>query len=65
MRAFVVSVPALIVGLFFGYLLLELVGTLLFAGVSVLSIGQILWRVAFVCAGVALIVGVLIRSASR
>ena len=65
MRVFVVMVLVLIVGLLVRYLLLELVGTLLFAGVSVLSTGQILWRVAFVCAGVALIVGVLIRSASR
>ena len=65
MRTFVVIVFALIGGLFIGYLLLELVGTLLFAGVSVLGTDQILWRVALVCAAIALIVGVLIRSRSR
>ena len=65
MRTPVATVLTLIVVLLVGFLLLDLVGILLSGSVSMLGTGQLLWRVAFVCAGVAAIVGVLVRSRSR
>jgi hypothetical protein len=65
MRAFVVTLLVLIVGLFVGLALLDLVNILMFTRASAHSIGEILWRVALAGAGVALIVGVLLRGRSR
>jgi len=63
MRPFVVTLFVLIVGLFVGLALLDLVNILMFTRASAHSIGKIFSRVAL--AGVTLIVGVLPRGKSR
>ena len=65
MRVFVVSLVVVLVGLFIGLVLLDLVNILTFTRASARSAGDIFLRVALAGAGVALIVGVLLRTRSR
>ncbi len=65
MRTAAEVVGILLVGVFVGYLLVEIAGIVLVARDSVVGIGQILWRLAFVCLGVALIANVLARHRAR
>jgi hypothetical protein len=65
MRTFVVNLLTVIVGLFVGFVLFELVAILLSGHPTEAGVEKILIRLAFVCDGVALVAGVVIRSRSR
>ncbi len=65
MRTVVVTLLTVIAGLFVGFVLFELAAILLSGHAAEAGVGRILIRLAFVCAGVALIVGLLSRSRSR
>ena len=66
MKAFAMTLLTVILGLFVGFVLLELAAILLSGSVAEAGIARILIRLAIVCGGgIALIAGVLIRSRSR
>ncbi len=65
MRTVIVTLPTVIVELFVSFVLFELAAILLSRHAAETGVGRILIRLASVCAGVALIVGLLSRSRTR
>ncbi|HVF02777.1 MAG TPA: hypothetical protein VNA27_15745 [Rubrobacteraceae bacterium] len=61
MRMFAVTSLSVIVGLFVGFVLLDLVAILISGHAAEAGVGRILIRLAFVCGGIALIVAILRR----
>ena len=61
MRTFGVSLLAVLVGLFVGFVLFDLAAILLFGHAAEAGVERILVRLALVCGGIALIVAVLRR----
>jgi hypothetical protein len=64
-RAFVATLLVVLVGLFVGLVVLDLINILTFTDASAHVAGEAFLRVALAGAGVALIVGLLRRSRSR
>jgi hypothetical protein len=61
MGMFVVTLLAVILGLLVGFVLFELATILLTGHAAEASVVRILFRLAFVCGGIALIVAILRR----
>ena len=61
MRAFVLSLLAVLIGLFVGFVLFELAAILLSGQAAEAGIQRILVRLALACTGIALVVAVLRR----
>ncbi len=61
MRKFFITLLTVLMGLFVGFGLFELVAILLSGNAAEAGVGRILIRLAFVCGGIALIAAILRR----